>query len=78
MLAFVVWAMFGPEPRLTYALIAAVSVLIIYPSTLPYPTVTNLGMNLLHEVVHPADECLGLKSNTDFRSKTEIETEALP
>jgi Cu+-exporting ATPase len=28
-LAFVSWAMFGPEPRFTYALVAAVSVLII-------------------------------------------------
>jgi Cu+-exporting ATPase len=28
-LAFAAWAMFGPEPRLTYALIAAVAVLII-------------------------------------------------
>jgi Cu+-exporting ATPase len=29
MLAFAVWALFGPEPRFSYALIAAVSVLII-------------------------------------------------
>ena len=29
LLAFAVWAMFGPEPRFTYALVAAVSVLII-------------------------------------------------
>ncbi|MEQ1614627.1 MAG: copper-translocating P-type ATPase, partial [Hyphomicrobiaceae bacterium] len=29
LLAFAAWAMFGPEPRLTFALIAAVSVLII-------------------------------------------------
>ncbi len=28
-LAFIVWAIFGPEPRLTYGLVAAVSVLII-------------------------------------------------
>jgi Cu+-exporting ATPase len=29
LLAFLVWAVFGPEPRFTYALVAAVSVLII-------------------------------------------------
>jgi len=29
LLAFVVWMMFGPEPRLSYALVAAVSVLIV-------------------------------------------------
>jgi Cu+-exporting ATPase len=29
LLAFAAWAMFGPEPRLTYALVAAVTVLII-------------------------------------------------
>lgn len=85
LLSFLIWALFGPEPRLAYALVSAVSVLIIAcPCALglatPMSIMVGVGRGALEGVLIRSAEALELLEKVDVVvvDKTGTLTEGKP